>query len=238
MFFALARAARKAVPTRLGQRGRIFKGNANLLPTRVVYFIEKRCKTGCQPKGEKVKIIQLAVLNIVLPPPHSPERYIKLFRDTFRLKNAAKLRGSNVGMIGGFKESVAGAEYVGELYKYFDLDKTAGWFNVTSQKPTDLGELDKITIPDELKPHFQYFPYVLFPKTHRLVYISKDGADTLSPGMAEKLFNGLFARRRILEEYGEVTVTVEPEHDVLSRVWGLKRLKQLSMSITPQMLTI
>lgn len=70
-----------------------------------------------------MKTIRVAALNLVMPPPHSPTRYVEMLKHSFRLHEAIELRGDYKGMLGGAR----GDEDLiqGELYKFFDLDPDA-----------------------------------------------------------------------------------------------------------------
>jgi hypothetical protein len=74
-------------------------------------------------KGDAVKTITISALNIVMPSPHSAERYVELFRRAYRNKQPVRLRGDFSGMLGALRvEEMDGQNIiVGEFYKFLDL---------------------------------------------------------------------------------------------------------------------
>ena len=100
-----------------------------------------------------MRTFKIAALNIVMPAPHSPERYVELFQKTLRLRRAVKLRGDFVGMLGSLylEEQII----VGYFYKFFDLNTKEGWFNLTSSQEAEPQELAQINVPAHLKPQWR-----------------------------------------------------------------------------------
>jgi len=175
-------------------------------------------------------------INITLPAPHAPDRYVNLLKMAFSEKRAVKLQGDWVALLGGMTvedEADGGHLIRGEFYKYISLDVTRDWFNVAKGKPADAHDLEAINIPDELKPHFQILSFVFFSKRHRLILITKDGADSLSIRQAAAILTKLFASPNILKEFGRVDVVVEPSRETLDTIFGLTRLRSLFIEITP-----
>lgn len=180
--------------------------------------------------------ITFGALNIVLPPPHKAERYVALFERVYGLARKAKMRGDWVGLIGELKiedDPRRGAVVRGEFYKYIELDKTRAWYNVVSRKPAENKDIDRIVIPDELKPHFQFLPFVFFAKGHRLVCVTRDGQDTLSAHQVEAILEVIFRGAEIEKEFGRVEITIEPSLETLDEILTLPKLRKLELDITP-----
>ena len=175
--------------------------------------------------------IRVSYLNVAMPRPHNPDRYLELFRAVLRKRIAADIRGDFKGMLGSVR--VDQGQITGELYKFFDLDLTADWFNTENQKAADDDDLAQINVPSNLKPHLQRLDYVFFPKKHRLAFVSRDRRVALSAGQAEKLFQVLFGQESIVEKFGEVAVTYEPSREQLSKILKMPRLQRLRIEITP-----
>src|SRR5207245_2546195 len=76
------------------------------------------------------------------------------------------------------------------------------------------------------------FYYVFFPTSHRFFFESKSGQYQFSPGLAARMFEQLFARRPILNEYGAIDVTVEPSTESLERIFKMPRLRRLWIELT------
>lgn len=180
--------------------------------------------------------LQFGAINITMPAPHRPERYIELFRQAGELDKVVKLKGDWVGKLGIMrddKDTDGSAIVRGEFYKYIELDSTRDWFNVLKGKPADERELDQISIPEHLKPHFQYVPFVFFSKGHRLVLITRDKEDVISAAQAVTILRGIFASSELVGIFGKIDLIVEPSRDTLDKILGMPRLRTLEIVVTP-----
>lgn len=178
-----------------------------------------------------MKKFRVAALNVVMPSPHSAERYVDLFLKTFRLRNFVKLRGDFVGMLGAVHEERGVVS--GYFYKFFNLDVKEGWFDLSRRQEAEPEDLAQIHVPDNLKPHHQSIRFLFFAKQHRLIFVTKDRRETLSPNMAKTLLDRLFANERLVQTFGEIEVTVEPSREQLRRILSIPRLKVLTMEVSP-----
>lgn len=180
------------------------------------------------------RTLEFGAINIVLPKPHGPERYIELLNLAREEGKTARLRGDWVGVLGSARverHADIGAVVRGDFYKYLDLDQTRDWYNVVSRKPAEDQELAKINIPSELKPHFQFLPFVFFVNRHRLICVTKDGKDMLSVAQTAKILDYAFASKAIKERFGLVEVTVEPKLETLDEIIRMPQLRTLTMEV-------
>lgn len=184
-------------------------------------------------KGTKVRKLSISAINIVMPKPHSPERYINLLQEAKDMKKPINLRGDFQGMLGSVRPKDDEGYVSGEIYKYFNLRIDTQWFNMQEQKPAEEADLFAIRVPEHLKPHFKYFHYVFSSKHHRLFLITQDLKDSMAPSQAQKLFKGLFSSEEIVQKYGEIEVHIEPQHETLDRILSIPCLKKLYVEITP-----
>lgn len=180
--------------------------------------------------------LQFGAINITMPAPHRPERYIELFHQAGELDKVVKLKGDWVGKLGTLRDDkdADGSSIIrGEFYKYIELDSTRDWFNVLKGKPADERELDQISIPEHLKPHFQYVPFVFFSKGHRLVMITRDKEDVISVAQAVTILRGIFASSELVAVFGKIDLVIEPSRDTLEKILGMPRLRTLEIVVTP-----
>ncbi len=179
--------------------------------------------------------LQFGAINITMPVPHSPERYVELFQMAAGLERTTKLQGDWVGRISTVKlETDDGTDLLrGEFQKYIDLDSTRDWFNVRKREPAEKSDLEQISIPDDLKPHFQWVPFVFFPKGHKLVLVTKDGKDNISVNQAKSILETTFADTELVAQFGKIEVVIEPALDTLDKIFSLPRLRTLEIAVTP-----
>lgn len=151
-------------------------------------------------------------------------------------ESLVKLKGDWVGRLGTLRidQDSDGAQIIrGELYKYIQLDSTRDWFNVQKGKPAEQRELESIQIPDHLKPHFQYVPFVFYPNGHRLILVTRDGRDVISTGQAVLILEAAFSVPEIVRIFGRMELVVEPARDTLERILSMPRLRTLEIFVTP-----
>ncbi|MCQ4297479.1 DUF4747 family protein [Pseudomonas stutzeri] len=186
-------------------------------------------------KAKQIKKIrfEVASLNIVLHP-HSPERYIDLFRTIHETQLDAKVRGDDALMLGSFYSADEGSTkteaYAGTIYKFLKLNAAEDWFNTLKMDAASREDVKDIVIPDHLKPHFKRFQYVFFPKKHRLYFISKKTDHNLSPLMVKRFFESISTHAN-LAEFGELNVTVQPERGVTDELFKIENISVIELEI-------
>ena len=135
--------------------------------------------------------LSIGVLNIAMHAPHTARHYIDLFIQAYRNQIQAKGRGDQYVLIGALDFVEKGHPergLTGELYRYSQLDSKEPWFNINNREEASEDERKQIRIPDYLKPHFSRFPFVFFPKGHRLyIEFRKYGKVTNSTSRRDRL---------------------------------------------------
>jgi Domain of unknown function (DUF4747) len=185
-----------------------------------------------------MKTITVATLNITLPAPHKPQRYAELWLDAARSISAVKLRGDTGGLIGSahtYKQGEISKYIYGDLYKFVNIDFAGKWLDLSTGQAAPPDAVDRqVRIPENLRPNLRFLPYVLFPKFHRIVFISyADQSNAISPGMAKSLVERCLTRSELIDKYGKVEVTVEPDRETLGRIFALPKLTQFRIEVSP-----
>lgn len=175
------------------------------------------------------KRIYVGGLNLVLHP-HTAKKYIDLIKTLRDERLAIKVRGDDALMIGSFLKHDTPGVYVGEVYKYLNLDSSADWFNTQSMKLATRTDVSAVRIPDHMKPHFKQYAFVFFSDVHRLYFVTKSGADSLSPNLLKKFFEGA-AETSVLAEFGEFDVTVIPQSGSTNTLFSLPRISKIELEI-------
>lgn len=184
-----------------------------------------------------MRTIDIGALNFSMPLPHSPARYVQFLRDAHALRRPIGLRGSYQALIGGMwsemKDDGETSETIvqGNIYKYFNIDATADWFNVLKSEPADEGEKNSIRIPEHLKPHFQQLPFVFMPESHRMFVVLREGRAAISVGAVQRFFDVLSQQNELLSKYGRVEVTAEQSEEGLREVLRIPRLGRLTITL-------
>lgn len=179
----------------------------------------------------RFRTIKVAALNIKTHP-HSPEKYIELFHDSFNTKAVGKIRGADWGIIGslhhekGLKQK---SILHGVIYRFLNIDPTAPWLDLKSISPIEENDPKAIPIiPDHLKPNLKMIPYIFYPNMHRFFFTCK----SISPGGMMVLIADLFKNDSVLKKYGQVDISVESMHEAIERILGISRLTQLYIAFS------
>lgn len=181
-----------------------------------------------------IRTIRISQINIAMESPHSPERYVELFRKAKRLKQPIGLRGDEAAILGpmDFSKAEESKGYIsGEIYKFLNIDETAKWFNTLKNEPATEEETSAIVIPRELRPNLKTIEFVFHPKNHKLFFINKDRHHTLSPKFAEKFFQKLFDLVTQINNLPSVTVTAVPDKESIEQIFSIPTLKKVEITL-------
>jgi hypothetical protein len=185
---------------------------------------------------ERTRTITVSCLNLAMHSPHSKKRYVELLAAAFSAKRMVRLGSVHGGMIGslyGAAGESAEKELTGDLYRFLKLDPNEPWFNAQTKEAASADDLEALNIPQHLLPHLQKIPFLFKPSTHRLYLVSKDRKDSLSPGAAKQLLDGIFAPLAADGQFPPVEITIEPEKDALDEILKLKSLEHLFIELVP-----
>jgi hypothetical protein len=180
-----------------------------------------------------MRTVVVGALNIVMPEPHSPDRYVSLLKDAYATKRIVRIRGEFAAILGAFGVEQGEDFIAGEIFKFFDLKVSSKWINVEQQAPADADELNQINVPEHLKPGLQAFPFFFHPKRHRIFFLSRERDEHFGPTDALRYFKALLNQPRLAEKYGEIKVRVEPEQDSLEKIFGMLELRRLDIEFSP-----
>lgn len=176
------------------------------------------------------RTIQISALNIAMHRPHSPARYLDLFREAKRqnrLFRIGELYGVMLGPIGAPEDYEKGVEVTGEIYRFVKIDPSQPWFNVVTAKAATEDDMDHVQLPDNLLPHLRRIKFLFRPDQHLLWFVSADRKDKLAPAVAARFFQSLFDSFAQERGFPQVEVTVLPEHDTVNELFSnrLDRIK-------------
>ncbi len=180
------------------------------------------------------RTIEISSLNVAMHAPHSPQRYVELFRAVFRQKRVARLGkvfGAMVGSLYPLDRADHSKGLEGEIYRFLKLDPNEPWFNTATKEAASEDEVQQIVIPDHLLPHLQRIPFVFHANTHRLFFVSKDRHDTFGPSAAKRLLDQVFQPLTSKGLFPEVEVTVVPDKESLDRIFAMARLSTLVIDL-------
>lgn len=183
----------------------------------------------------KLKNLSIAAINITIQP-HSPQKYISLFKAAEDTKKAIRVSGDVYLQLvrGIFHIDINNPEngIYGDIAKYVDIPPDTKWLNLDTEAEAEENDLKAVSIPENMKPNYNPFAFVFYPKTHQFFYESRNGNYRLSPKYVEKLLRGVFQLPEIEKRFGKVDVTVIPQDDTVEQILSIHKLTTLSLRLT------
>ncbi len=182
----------------------------------------------------KLRTIEIGALNIAMHKPHSPERYVSLFKDAKRLKRLIKLGSLHGAMLGSLsipKELTRNEVVTGEIYRFVSIDGSLPWFNLETSDAATEDDLENVSIPSNLLPNLQRIEFVFLPYEHQLWLVTQDRKDRMGITTAAKFFQLLFDVLVIEHKYPPIEVTPLPEEDSLEEMLSLKHLEKIVIEL-------
>lgn len=180
------------------------------------------------------KKLIVGAINITIQP-HTPQKYLELFKDTFKLKNTVNISGDHYGLLANMykvdREQGELGPITGDIFKFTNIDKNAQWFNVSTNDFASADDVDSVNIPDNLKPNSSRFSYIFFPEQHLLFYEGYYDGNSFGPSNAERFISRLFNVESIIEKFGKVDVTHVPEVNALTEALKLPFKERIEMVV-------
>lgn len=180
------------------------------------------------------KTIKLSCINLVTHP-HSPENYIKLFNSIHSLRKDVAI-GHRRKMIMGSLHTENFQKHdvlYGLLYKFDDIDEHTVWYNTIENSQASDEDMGQLQIPDHLRPNLTTHRFLFFPKGHKLFIETKSekANQNLSIYQAQKYFELICNNSNIVENFGEVSLTIEMDQEQLEAMLRRKDIIELSYEI-------
>lgn len=180
------------------------------------------------------KKLVIGAINLTIQP-HTPQMYVKLFKDAYRLKRPLNISGHQFGILAGvYKLNMGDREpcpITGDVFKYTDISKNASWFNTETNDFATEEDVGEIVIPRNLKPNSSRFAYILYPDQHLLFYEGYYEGKSFGPTNAIRFFDKLLNQEELTEKYGKVDITHIPEVNELEEAFNLPVKERISMVI-------
>lgn len=178
------------------------------------------------------KSIVLASLNIAVSP-HPPGTYPKFLRTIENIEVPAF--GDERAMVVNVRKRTAIADreiLSGHIFFYTELQLGGAWFDTIAKKPVDADIIGDIEIPENLRPNLKSSRFVFDVRTHRMYFERKNFAgDVFGPKKVKKVLENLTGTDRVMMEFPNVSITLIPRHDSISRVLSVPNLKRVVIRV-------
>lgn len=181
----------------------------------------------------RIRSVPLGVINLASNP-HSNDgqTYVDLLKHLASLRRIVKVRGDESAILASCVDFVEGQPLqgqTGEIHKFTDIGED--WVNLTKLKPASEEDLQKISIPNDLRPNSERFRYFLYPLQHRVVFQLKGAKRSISPHAVQRLFETLVNDERVKVQFPLVSVTVEQKPESLDAIFSMPFLHRLEIDV-------
>lgn len=182
------------------------------------------------------RVIRVGALNIVTHP-HTAQGYSDLVARVRRRKKAVRIRGDRFGMISIAAQPgnprTRNATVNGILGTFTRIDADSDWINVTTGlKAEDQDRAALENLPRNLQPNHAQHRFHFYLRTHTLFYEIGNSGHRLTPKNAESLFKRLFEAPPIVNEFGDVDVTIIPDHGALDKILSAPDIRSLRIIVS------
>lgn len=182
----------------------------------------------------KERTIEICALNIAMHNPHSPQRYVELFKDAYALQfliQQGELHGLILGSLYVNDNWAEEKSISGEIYRFVKVDANEPWFNTKTAKQATERDVEAINIPPHLLAHLQRIQFVFLTDKHELWFISRDRKNSLGPLVAERFMQKLLETVVAQKQYPTVSVTALPDAETLKNLLSMHRLQKLIIEV-------
>lgn len=180
--------------------------------------------------GRKIKV-SAAVINLRIHP-HSAPRYVELFRSVYKLKVLAKVHGDRNGMISSisFRDQDEGV-LSGVITTFTDLPLDGTWFDTDELDEASDEKLSDLSIPSGIFPNAATYFFRFTTADHRLYVETYSRGKSITPRSVLKLIRGLFSHSKVVEEFGQPSISLVQDKDGLVALFSIDRIKKIEITI-------
>lgn len=180
------------------------------------------------------RTIEICALNIAMHTPHSPQRYVDLFKAAYKVRALipqGELHGLLFGSLYNSDNWKKDKVISGEIYRFVKVDASEPWFNTQTLRQATDKDVEAISIPPHLLAHLQRIPFVFSPDEHRLWFVARDRKNSLGALVAERFIQKLLDLAVVKNHFPTVSVTALPDTETLKKLLSMHRLQRLIIEV-------
>lgn len=176
---------------------------------------------------------EVQCINIRVHTKHEAVEYEALWKAVGRLRHPLKWRSGVALMIGeSVKRQMNNAEgFYGQFYQFLEIHEDDPWFDISKHKPAEAEDVAKVSIPSNLRANLQEIPYFFDINKHRLYFLARAGAQTLSAAAVHKLLEMLIDFRAVKERFGTVDLTIATEREAVEKLLDWPVVRRLTIKL-------
>lgn len=161
--------------------------------------------------------------------PHPEGVYEKLIRHIHRKRIVREVHGNRSGLITQVWNSTDSElpGVYGVITTFVDFDKEGLWFDLETAEAASEDELNKVEVPDNLRPDMKRCQFILDEKNHIVSFMMDSAKGGISAGLMEKFLLRIFSEPSVVSKFGRVSVhVVHPERSV-DELFKLPKIREV-----------
>ncbi len=153
--------------------------------------------------------------------------YSSLLNELFQLKSGVRVHGNTYVAITYFNAE----EGSGVISKYSEIDVDGDWFDIEFFDIASDEDIEKISIPENLRPNYSAFYFLLDVNLHVLAFETYSESKSLSSRSVQKYFDEILQTTKIRESFGFVEADIIKSYGEVNRILSLPELNELRLTI-------
>jgi hypothetical protein len=174
--------------------------------------------------------LKVGILNLKLHP-HSPDRYLALFKDLAQLKESTKIWGTRHGVFGKPQELIEKGRIVGlrgYFYHFTEIDPQQPLFDIKDFRQIEIGEGEQFPFSTRYKLHSREVLWLFWLDAHFLFF----DLGGIGHEWARKFLLEAVHDKSLIDKYGIVDVEVVSSIDTVKRILSIPTLTKLRVVLS------
>ncbi|MCW4116879.1 DUF4747 family protein [Aurantimonas sp. MSK8Z-1] len=174
----------------------------------------------------RAAVVEASAINVTLPDANET-KYRKLIEDAYRSRTPVPVRGREIMMLTSILKPAPGTEiYKGTFARFTEIDPALPWFDLGRLDKAEADDLNKIVIPENLRPNFSSFFFRFDTKKHVFSFEARGPDGRVSAQQVEKFIRYLFSR---IEP--STSVNLISDRKSVESIFSISSLKHLLISV-------
>ena len=120
----------------------------------------------------------------------------------------------------------------GTISKFSIIDLEGEWFDESGFGPANEKDIEKNSIPANLRPNLISKPIRLNSEDHIIIVMNYSAGKSVSPTQVEKYFRAILSLPPIMEEFGAVQIDLYKDSDEIDEMLKIETLKEIKITVS------
>jgi|GEM_PF-2118020 len=170
--------------------------------------------------------MEVAALNLRIPR-RNKRNYARLLGAIWAKKKGYRVFGDTHVALFSFDEQTS----TGSFAKYTQIELNGDWFDEKNFDVADPKDLDKLVIPENLKPNLSFFYFILKEDIHTIAFETYSESKSLSLDAVRKFFRLTLSEVDIVQEFGVVEATIVSSAQATRKLLQLPNIREVRIAI-------